>query len=232
MRTIRRNKAGNRAYNRNFLSYWLTSLDSHFQYSVEQERSSMSQKEDVAFLRTYLTELQKKARILPELCREDLVMPAPDALPATSEKAEQVARFADENGFDGSLYRNLIPTDNPLSLQATRQLHKQIETLPKIIANIEKADKSKQGWHIKNGQVFYNGKDLQFPSGQIQEVLKILVDSEGKTVTYSEFDKITTLDKYRHYISDIRKRLENSHIPYEIKTLTNEGYKLQKIIGS
>jgi len=53
-------------------------------------------------------------------------------------KFERVARMADDYGFDGSLFRQLIPSDNPLSVQEARKLRKQIETIPKIIAAIER----------------------------------------------------------------------------------------------
>jgi predicted DNA-binding transcriptional regulator AlpA len=53
-------------------------------------------------------------------------------------KVERVARLADDYDFDGSLFRELIPPDDPLSVQEARKLRKQIETIPKIIAAIER----------------------------------------------------------------------------------------------
>lgn len=93
----------------------------------------------------------------------------------TSPEQERAARLADDNGFDGSLFRNLTKEYAIFSLRWIQQLKKEIETLPKIIAVIEKHPKAEQGWHIENGQVFYNGADLQFPSGQIQEIMEKLV---------------------------------------------------------
>ncbi len=49
-----------------------------------------------------------------------------------------VARLADENGFDGSLFRNSTIFNDPTSLQSKRHLIRQIETIDKIIATIEK----------------------------------------------------------------------------------------------
>ena len=190
-----------------------------------------SSKQDIQFLQEYLKWLIKTEKDLLELAPSDIVPASDDTPPITDEKAERAARLADDNGFDGNIFRNLWGYGlEPAEwiLTTSRYIRKQIATIPRIIAKIEKTDKTEQGWHIENGQVFYDGTDLQFPTGQIQEVLKKLVDSEGKTVLYEEFEKITTQEKYRHYIADIRKRLKGTDIPYEIKTVTYEGYKLQK----
>jgi hypothetical protein len=106
---------------------------------VERERSSMSQKGNIKFLRTYLEKLQKLYIDQREQCPQDLIEPSPKKADAWNKEAERVALLADANDFDGSMYRDyLFPSDNPLSLQALRRLHKQIETIPRIIAEIEK----------------------------------------------------------------------------------------------
>jgi predicted DNA-binding transcriptional regulator AlpA len=58
-------------------------------------------------------------------------------------KAEEIARIADKYGFDGSLFRELFPVEDPLSIRQAERLTKKIETIPRIIASIEKpVDKS------------------------------------------------------------------------------------------
>lgn len=98
----------------------------------------MAKTKDVEFLEAYQKELHKFDKIVWELCPCDFVPLSDDTLPTTDEKDERVARLADENGFDGSLFRNLTIFDDPTSLQSKRRLRKQIETIPKIIAAIEK----------------------------------------------------------------------------------------------
>jgi len=190
-----------------------------------------SPEQDIKFLQAYLKKLQELYQILSELSYPQDFTPVPeDEVPVISPDAKRVARLADDNGFDDSLFRDLTGNidPDPTSPSSMRYLRKKIQTIPRIIEKIEKSNKTEQKWHIENGQVFYDGTDLQFPSGQIQEVLKKLVDSEGKTVLYKELNDIASQEKYRHYIGDIRKRLKDKDIPYEIKTVTYEGYKLQK----
>ncbi|OQA91384.1 MAG: hypothetical protein BWY26_01014 [Elusimicrobia bacterium ADurb.Bin231] len=111
-----------------------------------------SSKQDIKFIKNYLKELQKSYKILSEITYEDLIISSDQGdVPTTSSEAERVARLADEYGFDGTLYRNLIPDfdDNPTSLQSMRHLRKQIEVIPKIIAKIEKTIKTKNKEIIK-----------------------------------------------------------------------------------
>lgn len=183
-----------------------------------------SRKEDIDFLKAQLKKRQKWYEDGFHLMPSDL-LPEPD-IPVTSPDEERIARLADKNGFDGSLFRNLTKDYEPLSIQSIRHLKKQIETIPQIIAKIEESDETDEGWHIENGQVFFNGTDLQFPAGQIQDVMQKLVESEGKTVCNKELDAIAT-GKHKHHIGTIRKFLKHN-IPYEIKTVKYEGYILRK----
>ncbi|MGD8744322.1 MAG: helix-turn-helix domain-containing protein [Candidatus Woesebacteria bacterium] len=96
-----------------------------------------TQIKNIEFLKAILIEYQRIYQAVSELCPCDFI-PSDDTLPKTDEKAERVAQLADENGFDGSLFRNSIPVDDPTSLQSMRRLTRKIETIPKIIAAIEK----------------------------------------------------------------------------------------------
>ena len=84
---------------------------------------------------------------------------------------------------------------------------------------------------VKNGQVFYERKDLGFPAGQIQEFFEKLVASMGLTVKYTELEQIATVEKIRGYKSHASKILKEKSVPYEITALTNEGYVLRPIIA-
>ena len=100
---------------------------------------------DVEFLKSYLRELQKGCILLQELGPQDLL--PTDDLPETSAADERCARLADDlthkHGFDfdGNLFRNLIPShpdrDHVDFLLAQRDLRRQIETIPRMIAAIE-----------------------------------------------------------------------------------------------
>ncbi len=83
------------------------------------------------------------------------------------------------------------------------------------------------GFSVKNGQVFYEGKDLGFPAGQIQDFFGKLIESLGLTVKYTELEKITTIEKIRGYKYQASKILKDHSVPYEITSLTNEGYVLR-----
>ncbi len=105
----------------------------------------MTQKADVEFLRAYLKSLQDSYQTLDYLCPDDFVLPPDDYIPTTSPEAERVARLADDNGFDGNLFRCLLKGDDgPVSIPSiSRYLYEQIETIPRIIAAIERpADRS------------------------------------------------------------------------------------------
>jgi len=195
----------------------------------------MSKKEDIDFLYARLEKLQKLLIVIESSTENNCVWD-PEALPRPDPEAERVACIADGVKVDGSIFMDLIPCPeynfNEMQSRSIRILNKQIKTIGLILAKINNSDETKQGWHIENGQVFYDGKDLQFPSGQIQEVLQKLVESEGKTVRYVELERITTLEKIRHYKSNIVKLINSHNLPFEIKTLTSEGYVLQKKQGS
>jgi hypothetical protein len=100
-------------------------------------------KKDIEFLKKQLKKRQEWYRLSSELAPWDLT-PVSDDTPITSPEEERIARLADDYGFDGSLFRNLIHDPEPLSIQSIRKLAKRIETIPRIIAKIEKAIKVKQ----------------------------------------------------------------------------------------
>lgn len=89
----------------------------------------------VELLKSYLRELQEAHESLDHLCPEDF-SPPPD-IPMTDERAEQVARVADQYGFEGNTFRLLWWDFEPGTLQHKKWLARQIETLPKLIAAIE-----------------------------------------------------------------------------------------------
>jgi len=98
-----------------------------------------SQKENVEFLENYAKKLLRQQQILPELAPWEIHLSNEPQTP--SPEAEQVARFADDFGFDGSLFRNssLFDDDYQLWMKwASKNIQKQIETIPRIIAEMEK----------------------------------------------------------------------------------------------
>lgn len=143
-----------------------------------RKKDILSIKDDVEFLNAYLIKLRHQRDHLNYIGREDL-LETKDQYPDTPPEDERVAYLADNNGFDGSLFRNLIPEPQEVDFDFSNWLKEaikfsdsQINTTARIIAKINNTGKTEQGWHIENGQVFYNGTDLQFPSGRIQDFLK------------------------------------------------------------
>ncbi len=90
-----------------------------------------------------------------------------------------------------------------------------------------RAKEPPNGFSIKNGQIFYDGKDLGFPAGQIQDFFEELINNIGLTVVYDELLKITTIEKIRGYKHQASTILKNHSVPYEITSLANEGYVLR-----
>ncbi len=102
------------------------------------ETMAKAKDNNVEFLESFRNELIRTYQIVSELCPSDFAPVPDDPLPTKDEKAERVARLADENGFDGSLFRNSTTFDDPTSLLSMRLLGKQNETIYKIIAAIDK----------------------------------------------------------------------------------------------
>ncbi len=119
---------------------------------VKRKKDIISIKDNGEFLQAYQKKLQHLYQILPELCYPDDFVPAPeDEVPTTSPDAERVARLADGYGFDGSLFRGLTGNDdpNPTSPRSMRYLQNKIETIPRIIAKIEREIKTKRDENVE-----------------------------------------------------------------------------------
>lgn len=100
-------------------------------------------KRDVEFLEVYLKKLIRKYEQLLELSPHDTYLSPCDDCKIVNPEDERVARIADDYGFDGSLYRDIIVDDDLFSIQYAKRFRKKIDTIPQIIAAIEKPlDKS------------------------------------------------------------------------------------------
>ena len=108
-----------------------------------------------------------------------------------------------------------------------RDILEKIQAKPEASTN-GNSHITQKGWHIENGQVFYDGEDLGFPSGQIQEVFEKLIESEGNAVPYNELKGLSSLDQLRHYKSNIIKIINSHNLPFEVKTVAREGYILKR----
>lgn len=72
------------------------------------------------------------------LSREDLT-----PIETTSNDDKRIACLAEKYGFDASLYWNLYNNDDPFSNESIARLSKQIETITRIITQINIADQEK-----------------------------------------------------------------------------------------
>lgn len=93
----------------------------------------MTKKEAIQLCRNYQDILQNYHKVFPHLAPQDL------GSACEHIDTEQIARLADEFGFNGSIFRNDLPDDeSALSVNSYKNLKEQITTIPKIIAAIEK----------------------------------------------------------------------------------------------
>ena len=137
--------------------------------------------------------------------------------------------------WPSSLWQNL---SSPLTLDDFNNLDKissmidtAVKHVKKDLDKLPKGKKTPSGFSVKNGQVFYNDRELELPSGEVQEQFSKLVDKSGRVVLHQELDSDYTSampGRLPQNISMIRKALKSSTVPYSIKTYTNEGYCLKK----
>lgn len=93
-------------------------------------------------MKAHLETLREGYKWLMELMPHELHTPSAEQRANWEAKQERAAKLADAYGFDGILFRDyLLETfeDDPQSLPNLRQLAKQIQTIPRIIAKIEEA---------------------------------------------------------------------------------------------
>ncbi len=102
-----------------------------------------SRKDDVEFLKSYLQKAQEFHEGLGHIGPQDLG--ESDGTNEAIDDAERVAKLADKHGFDGNIFRDLFPLYPSRSgadfHTLEMRIYKQIETLPRIIAAVESAEK-------------------------------------------------------------------------------------------
>jgi hypothetical protein len=86
---------------------------------------------DIEFLIRFMSELKAHYQVAQELSQSDV---SPSSV--TSADEERSARIADAHGFDGTLFRNLYREERLSIIE--KILKKRIETIPRIIAAIDK----------------------------------------------------------------------------------------------
>jgi len=167
----------------------------------KRKKDILSIKDNAAFLKAYQKDLQESYHIAHELCYPDDFIPVPEGeVPTTPPDSERVARLADDNGFDGSLFRDLTNNGDPTSLQSMKSLKKKIETIPRIIAKIEKAVETEHDETLEPTDLIDLAKALTYVQisrtqikrdiykGKIKSYRK---DSKGKHfVSLSEIQKV------------------------------------------
>ncbi len=90
----------------------------------------------------------------------------------------------------------------------------------------------KDRFQFADGQVFFDGKDLELPTGLPIEVLNKLHNSFGQTVIHSELHNQSTIseasDELRSSVAAIRKAFKDHSVPVKIANKRAEGYVLQQ----
>jgi len=99
----------------------------------------VTQKQDIEFLENYRKKLLRQQQILPDLAPWEFHSSNEPQTPSPED--EKVARFADDFGFDGSLFRNSSPYDDDYQLWmkwTSKNIQKKIDTVFRVIAAITK----------------------------------------------------------------------------------------------
>ena len=107
------------------------------------EQVDAGRQKDIEFLSNYLRELREEYEASEHLVPDDLFFGSysEEEQAEYETTQERVARLADANGFDGTLFRDyLFPGPPPLSVEAIRKLQRKIETVPRIIAKLEESN--------------------------------------------------------------------------------------------
>jgi len=95
------------------------------------------------------------------------------------------------------------------------------------------ANEVKERFSFNKAQAFFDGQDLGLPSGAESkpvDILKKLVESFGKVVSYNELDEngesTSASDNLRRRVHKINSALKKHKVPCKIKSKTYEGYIL------
>lgn len=169
----------------------------------------------IKFLKKYLAKLQATYATASELTESDFVPRDTTEVPETSPKDERVARLADDHNMDGSLFRYVHSHVFDLNADL-RHARLQIETIPRIIAAIEKAEQQAQSEPTpplpkqvprKRGR-----KRLTQPrAARRNRILKAWARAKAEGTVCKDFcdDKNITprkLDNYRRWARQIEER--------------------------
>lgn len=97
-------------------------------------------------------------------------------------------------------------------------------------AKKEKSKTAKDRFEIGPGQVLFDGKDLNLPSGEPVEVCKKLIENFGRVVVYktlNEYYSSATPGTLPRTITKIRQSFKTNKVPCQVQNKTNEGYFIQ-----
>jgi hypothetical protein len=80
------------------------------------------------------------------------------------------------------------------------------------------------GLQFLTGQILYNQIDLNISAGNNYNILKKMFENINRVVTKTELEGISP--RFPHCVGELRVTLKTLRLPYEIKTVAGEGYKL------
>lgn len=183
-----------------------------------------SPEKDIEFLQAYQKKLQELYQILSELSYPQDFTPVPeDEVPVISPDAKLVARLADYNGFDGSLFRDLTGDidPDPTSASSMRHLRKKFQTIPRIIAKIEKS-------HEKEQKISLTDNELQ--------LLYDMANKKNECRHRSEIHATTSIAEstLKTILKDFEKKgwINRPKGPRSGYTITVEGLKIYEAISA
>lgn len=181
-----------------------------------------------------------------EAAISDWFNPDQDAIPAEvfqtiRERALAIMGFLDGIAYDGqqqtcayleeaaAFLVAQVPSQETSEIKRAGDHHER----PATRGESKKPDtRTKDRFVFKPGQILFDGKDLELPSGEPINVLKRLVDSFGEVVAYGELDphySSATPGSLPKSVSTIRAALREHQVPCEVKSRRAEGYLLREI---
>ncbi|HUU90972.1 MAG TPA: hypothetical protein VM238_07160 [Phycisphaerae bacterium] len=127
-----------------------------------------------------------------------------------------------------------VSTDAVMAETLNQRMAHEIRIVKEVAAERRgqvKHPRRAEGFSFLRGQVLYNGKDLDLPTGLPVEVLKKLHEHAGEVVAHQDLHDESTpceaSEQLRSAVKKIRAAFQEHKVPYEVVNKRGEGYVLR-----
>lgn len=141
--------------------------------SIERVAAMADRNQQIELLQRVLEKLQTQYQLVSELSEADFIHSSQGPPPADPEM-EKVARIAEQFGYDGNIFRNLLSSSH--ISDGLRKTHRQIATLPKLLA---KLDEPVQARYLGSGRIEIDDMVIRTTNPTMTKVLELLVDNRS-----------------------------------------------------